>query len=100
MPVTLLGFSLQGLSPSQSLRYLSIPAALSTLAPPKRLQELKPRPQGLSLCEDPTPPTRRESLPKAAALLVFSPLGFSPPPCSVAFATAPLMSFPTAAAKP
>jgi hypothetical protein len=73
MPVTLLGFSLQGLFPSQSLRHLSMPAALSTLAPLKRMQELKPCPQGLSLCEDPTPPARREPPPEAAALLVFPP---------------------------
>jgi hypothetical protein len=73
MPVTLMGFYLQGFSPSQSLRYLSAPAALPTLAPLTTSQELKPRPQGFPPCEDPTPPARREPLPEADALLVFSP---------------------------
>jgi hypothetical protein len=99
MPVTLLGFSLQGLSPSQSLRSLSGSGAFVVLAavrmeprlpgnPPDRPRHL----QGFALCEDPSPPRRCEPPRKPLPSWFFWPLGISPPNRPVACAADPLAS--------
>ena len=101
MPVTLMGFSLQGLSPSRSLSNLSDARAFVTLASsipafrkpklPLR-QSTQPRLQGFAPREDSPPAGRGLPVWKAAALLGFYPLGISSLTQPCASAPDPLLS--------
>jgi hypothetical protein len=100
MPVPLVGFSLQGVSPSQSLRSLSAVVTLVALATARRASsEPETRENGsvafraLLSARIRHLPMRGEPHRKAAALLVFGPRRSSPSWRPGACATDPLMSF-------
>ena len=100
MPVPLMGFSLQGFSPSRSLRILPVAVTLVALATAFRTSgEPKMRDGGsvafraLLSARIRHLPVRGEPHRKAAALLVFRPLRNSPSQRLGAYATDPLMSF-------
>lgn len=101
MPVAPLGFSLQGFSPSQSLRVFSNPAALLSLAPVPsvvRHSNRSPAFRAFLSVRIRHLPARCYPLRKADALLGFHSPGISPPAIPTVFTVAPLMDFTSAAA--
>jgi hypothetical protein len=99
MPVTLLGFSLQGLSPSQSLRSLSGPVSFLALASahldprsPGNPTDRRRRLQGFALCEDSTPSWWCDPSRGPLPSWVSWSLGISPLSRPDAFAADPLSS--------